>query len=98
MHTIFGVNPNNKVNNQPEVKKTVNPQGVDFKASLGEIAAAAQKKVVNKGGKEGLEFDNWRDMEESLYYDKEEVEEKATLENIKKLKKMIKNKLEQEKK
>ncbi|MFH1390386.1 MAG: hypothetical protein ABIH56_06680 [Candidatus Margulisiibacteriota bacterium] len=94
MNGVFGVNPNNKVDNHTEVKKTVNPQGVDFKASLGEIAAASQKKVVNKGGKEGLEFDNWRDLEESLYYDKEEVEEKATIDNIKKLKKMIKNKME----
>ncbi|MFA6170599.1 MAG: hypothetical protein WCW67_02940 [Candidatus Margulisiibacteriota bacterium] len=98
MDGIFGVNPNNKVNNHQESKKTATPGGIDFKAALGELAATAQKKVNNKGGKEGLEFDNWRDLEETLYYDKEEVEEKATLENIKKLKKMIKSKLEGERK
>ena len=83
------INNNNKVNNS-----TTTPAGdVNFKNTFIELAKAAQLSVTDKGVKEQLSFTSWRELEDSLYYDKEEIEEKALADNLKKLTRLLKEKL-----
>ncbi len=90
-----GINPNQPVNNN-KVNNTnsTTPAGdVNFKNTFVELARAAKLTVTGKGNKDEVLFNDWRELEESLYYDKEEVEEKALEENLKKLTRILKNKL-----
>jgi hypothetical protein len=80
-------------NNKSNSSSTAAAGDVNFKNTFVELARAAQLTVTGKGVKEELSFNNWRELEDSLYYNKEEVEEQALNDNLKKLKKILKEKL-----
>ena len=90
-----GINPNLPVNNnKANTGNSATPAGdVNFKNTFIELARAAQLSVTDKGAKDELLFNDWRELEDSLYYDKEEVEEKALADNLKKLTRILKEKL-----
>ena len=89
-----GLNPNLPVNNNKSNSNSTAAAGdVNFKNTFVELARAAQLTVTGKGVKDQLSFNNWRELEDSLYYDKEEIEEKALTDNLKKLTKILKEKL-----
>jgi hypothetical protein len=91
---IGGINSNQPVNNNKSSSSSTAAAGdVNFKNTFVELSKAAQLSVTDKGVKEELSFGSWRELEDSLYYDKEEIEEKALTENLKKLKKLLKDKL-----
>ena len=90
-----GVNPNLPVNNnKANNTNSTTPTGeVNFKNTFAELARAAKLTVTQKGNKEELSFSDWRELEDSLYYDKEEAEEQALTDNLKKLTRILKKKL-----
>jgi hypothetical protein len=89
-----GLNPNLPVNNNKSNSNSTAAAGdVNFKNTFVELAKAAQLSVTDKGVKEELAFTSWRELEDSLYYDKEEVEEQALVDNLKKLTRILKEKL-----
>ena len=91
---IGGLNSSLPVNNNKSNSSSTAAAGdVNFKNTFVELARAAQLTVTGKGIKEELSFNNWRELEDSLYYDKEEIEEQALTDNLKKLKKILKEKL-----
>ena len=89
-----GLNQNLPVNNNKSNSNSTAAAGdVNFKNTFIELAKAAQLAVTDKGTKEALSFNSWRELEDSLYYDKEEIEEKALNDNLKKLTRILKEKL-----
>ncbi|MBN3032701.1 MAG: hypothetical protein JW873_01255 [Candidatus Saganbacteria bacterium] len=81
---------NNKANTN---NATAAAGDVNFKNTFVELARASQIMVTDKGAKDGLQFNNWRELEDSLYYDKEEAEEQAVADYLKKLTRILKQKL-----
>ncbi len=90
-----GLNPNLPVNNHKAGNtNSATPAGdVNFKNTFVELARAAQLTVTQKGNKDEISFSDWRELEDSLYYDKEAVEEQALEDNLKKLTRILKKKL-----
>jgi len=91
-----GINPNLPVNNTTGKSNTNSaaPAGdVNFKNTFVELARAAQLTITDKGNKDELLFNDWRELEDSLYYDKDEAEEQALEDNLKKLTRILKKKL-----
>ncbi len=90
-----GINPNLPVNNnKSNTTNSTTPAGdVNFKNTFVELARAAQLTVTQKGNKDEIMFNDWRELEDSLYYDKEEVEEQALEDNLKRLTRILKQKL-----
>lgn len=90
-----GINPNLPVNNnKANTNNSTTPAGgVDFRNTFVELARAAQLTVTQKGKKDETLFSDWRELEDSLYYDKEAVEEQALEDNLKKLTRILKKKL-----
>lgn len=90
-----GVNPNLPVNNNKgNNTNPATPAGdVNFKNTFVELARAAKLTVTQKGNKDELSFNDWRELEDSLYYDKEAAEEQALEDNLKKLTRILKKKL-----
>ncbi len=90
-----GINPNLPINNNKSNNANpATPGGdVNFKNTFVELARAAKLTVTQKGNKDELQFNDWRELEDSLYYDKEAVEEQALEDNLKKLTRILKKKL-----
>lgn len=94
LNGIFNKNLNPTVSNSKTSGNSTAPiSDLNFKNTFVDLAQAAQVAVTEKGSKEDISFGRWRDFEDSLYYDKEEVEEKAALDNLKRLQRVIKEKL-----
>ncbi|MFC1570920.1 hypothetical protein ACFL31_00045 [Candidatus Margulisiibacteriota bacterium] len=90
---IAGSNQVQPNNNKAAKSSNTTSFGVDFKNTFMELTRSANMAIAGKGNKEGIEFNKRRDLEDNLYFNPEEEEEDAALSQLKKLKKMLKEKL-----
>lgn len=92
---VFGGNQSFQVNQGKASKgSNVTQSGVDFKNALVDLARSANMTIAGKGDSRELAFNKWRELEDNLYFNFEEEMEDAALDYLKKLKKIIKEKLD----
>lgn len=96
LNGIFGANQSLQINNN-KVNKTESSQftGADFRSAMANLAArSANLTVAGKGNIEEFCFNKWRETEDNLYFNPLKEEEDAAVEQLKKLKKLLKEKLD----
>lgn len=90
---IFGVNQNIQPNNAGNKNTNSQVGGVDFKNTMIEMARAASITIADKGNKEQMSFNKWRDLEDSLYFNPQVEEEELAEQYLNKLKRILTGKL-----
>ena len=93
---IFGAYLSHQVNNSNNAGNRDSNSavsGVDFRNTMLAIARSANMTIADKGLKQEITNNHWRDLEDNLYFNPEEEKEDAAVEYLKKLKKLLKEKL-----
>jgi glycogen synthase len=95
LNGIFGSNLNNiqAMNQESKISSSSTVSDANFKGALADVVKSAQIAIADKGIKGEVLFNKWRDLEDNLYFDPEELEEEAAEDYLKKLKRILQGRL-----